>query len=313
MYSKKVEEQIETLKNKGIIFKNEEKSKKIILRENFYNLTTDYEDVFLNLKKSTDENEIYQEETYFEELYAIYILDRELRNLIFDYINILEINIKSYISYVFSEKYGEKDFLKIENFKEGKNISSRLDKLKEQIDSNIERDKKNKNSNVQKFLEENSYLPLDIMTKIFTFGNITAFYSLMKIEDKQKVAQNLNISPYSLERHLRMLNIVRNICAHGDILFNVRFNISLNAKDYKYHAMLRIPIHDNEYKCGANDLFAIMIIFKSLLDKDDFDKMFIKIENMLSDVKKELDLQSYQNLLEFMGFPLNYGMLNEID
>ncbi len=313
MYSKKVEQQIEFLKNKGIIFKDEEKAKKIILRENFYNLTTDYDDIFLNLKKSTSINEIYHEETYFEELYAIYELDRELKNLIFDYINILEINIKSYISYVFSEKYGEKDFLKIENFKEGKNISSTLDKLKEQIDSNLVREKKNKESKVQKFLEENGYLPLDVMTKIFTFGNITTFYSLMKIEDKQKVAQNLNISPYSLERHLRMLNIVRNICAHGDILFNIRFNISLTAKDYKYHAKLGIPMSNNEYECGSNDLFAIMIIFKSLLDKDDFDKMFVKIEKMLNDVKKDLDTQSYQNLLEFMGFPLNYGMLNEID
>ena len=110
MYSKKVEEQIEILKNKGIIFKDEEKAKKIILRENFYNLTTDYDDIFLNLKKSTNENEVYEEETYFEELYAIYQLDRELRSLIFDYINLLEINIKSYISYVFSEKYGEKDY-----------------------------------------------------------------------------------------------------------------------------------------------------------------------------------------------------------
>ena len=77
MYSKKVEEQIESLKNKGIIFKDEEKAKKIILRENFYNLTTDYDDIFLNLKKSTNENEVYEEETYFEELYAIYQLDRD--------------------------------------------------------------------------------------------------------------------------------------------------------------------------------------------------------------------------------------------
>ena len=313
MYSEKIEQQIELLKNKGIIFKDEEKAKKVILRENYYNITTDYDDIFLNLKKSTSTKEIYQEETYFEELYAIYELDRELRNLIFDYINILEINIKSYISYVFSEKYGEKDFLKIENFRDGNTIPKRFDKLKEQIENNLERDKKNKNSNVQKFLKENGYLSLDVMTKIFTFGNITTFYSLMKLEDKQKVAQNLNISPYSLEKHLKMLNIVRNICAHGDILFNIRFNINLGAKDYKYHAKLGIPMNNYEYAYGSNDLFAIMIIFKSLLDKDDFDKMFIKIEKMLADVKQELDYSSYQNLLKFMGFPANYGMLNEIN
>ena len=38
----------------------------------------------------------------------------------------------------------------------------------------------------------------------------------------------------------------------------------------------------------------------------------LKIENMLSDVKQELDARSYQNLLESMGFPKNYDKLNEI-
>ena len=54
------------------------------------------------------------------------------------------------------------------------------------------------------------------------------------------------------------------------------------------------------------------IIFKSLLDKNDFDKMYIEIEKILSDVKQELDSQSYQNLLEFMGFPTNYDKLIQI-
>lgn len=312
----KIDEQIEVLKNRGLIFKDEEKARKFILRENFYNLTTEYQDIFLNLKKSALENESfqeYQEETYFEELYAIYKLDRDLRNLIFDYINILEINLKSYISYVFSEKYGDRDFLKLDNFKEGKNVEKKFNELKEKIDSNLKRDKSDKSSNVQKFLKENGYLPLEVMTNIFTFGNTITFYSLMKIEERQRVAQNLNISPYSLEKYLRMLNIVRNICAHGNILFNIRFDMYLESREYRFHGALKIPIHKNEYKYGSNDLFSVMIIFKTLISKEDFTKLYTKIEEMLNEVKLELDSKSYKNLLEFMGFPESYEKLDELE
>ena len=84
-----IDNQIERLKKKGLQFKDENQAKKIMLRENHYYITEGYEDIFIDLKQSTKRQEIYEEETYFEELYAIYQLDRDLKNLIFDYINIV--------------------------------------------------------------------------------------------------------------------------------------------------------------------------------------------------------------------------------
>ena len=49
---KTLDEQIELLKQKGLIFKNEEEAKNILARENYYFLTQEYEDVFMNLKAS---------------------------------------------------------------------------------------------------------------------------------------------------------------------------------------------------------------------------------------------------------------------
>ena len=40
--------------------------------------------------------------------------------------------------------------------------------------------------------------------------------------------------------------------------------------------------------------------------------MFIKIENILSDVREELDELSFKNLLKSMGFPSNYNMLDSL-
>ena len=75
---KSIDEQIEILKNKGLKFKDEEKAKEILLRENYYYLTQDYEDVFLNLKKSKNGQEEYNKDTYFEELFEKLYEDKEL-------------------------------------------------------------------------------------------------------------------------------------------------------------------------------------------------------------------------------------------
>lgn len=109
-----------------------------------------------------------------------------------------------------------------------------------------------------------------------------------------------------------MLNIVRNICAHGDILFNIRTVRRLYESDCKELEELEIEKKDNKYICGTNDLFAIIIIIKKLITPGEFSKMFIKIENILSDVREELDELSFKNLLKSMGFPSNYNMLDSL-
>ena len=309
---KSIDEQIEILKNKGLKFKDEEKAKEILLRENYYYLTQDYEDVFLNLKKSKNGQEEYNKDTYFEELFAIYNLDRELRNLIFDYINLVETHVKSYVSYVFSKKYGCKNYLIRENFINGMKYDKQISKLFENIEKNKEISFSIPNNDERKYFEKNKVLPLWVFVKIFTFGNITNFYSLMKQEDKEEVAKLLKNNPYSIAQYLRMLNIVRNICAHGGILFNIRMVRHIYESDCDYHEILNIPKINNRYIMGTNDLFGILIILKKLIDRKSFSKMFIKIENLLSDVKKEVDSESFENLLEDMGFPKNYKLLDEI-
>lgn len=309
---KTIDEQIEILKNKGLKFKDEEKAKEILLRENYYYLTQDYEDVFLNLKKSKNGQEEYNKDTYLEELFAIYNLDRELRNLIFDYINLVETHVKSYVSYTFSKKYGYENYLVRENFIEGTKYDKQISKLFESIESNKERSFSIPSNDERKYFEKNKVLPLWVLVKIFTFGNITNFYCLMKNEDKAEVAKLLKNNPYSISQYLRMLNIVRNICAHGGILFNIRMVRHIYPNDYNYLDMLNIPKVNNRYIMGTNDLFAILIVLKKLIDRKSFSKMFIKIEDLLNDVKEEVDSESFENLLEDMGFPKNYKLLDEI-
>ncbi|MBR2289954.1 MAG: Abi family protein [Clostridia bacterium] len=274
-----INQQMEKLKQKGLIFKDEEMAKQILLKENYYFLTSEYEEVFLDLKKASGS---YEEETYFEELYAIYNFDRELKNLVLDYIGLVETKLKSFIAYEYIERYGEVDLFQKGNLSRDFQAVLKLDKLKSQVDENRENMAKN-NRDVQKCLKQDGYLKPLMAVKYFTFGNIVAFFGVMKPEDQAKVAEHFGQIAYNLEKQYRMLNIARNICAHGGVLFN--------------------------YQYEKNDLFSIMKVMKKLLDRENFYNMFIRVENLLIYVRNQIDSLSYQTLLKMMGFPEDYKSL----
>ena len=276
---KSIDKEIELLKSKGLKFKNEDLAREIILKENYYFLTKGYEEIFLNLK---NKNNDYQEETYFEELYAIYNFDRELKNLLLDYINIVETKLKSFIAYEYQEKYGEENLLESKNLNDDFKSVSKLEILKKQMDENIKKALRY-DFNLQESLKKNGYLKPLIMIKYFMFGNVIALFSILKPSDREKVAMHFMENDYKVERQLKMLNSVRNICAHGDILFNFRYR--------------------------KDNLYSVIVILKQMLDNKEFYSMFIRVENLLVCIRDEIDNLSYHNLLEMMGFRDDYKLL----
>ncbi len=311
---KDINEQIEILKNKNILFKNEEKAKSILLRENYYNLITGYKDIFTDLKLSKKRGiETCALETYFEEIYTIYKFDRKLKNLMFYYISIIETNIKSYISNVFSKKYGTTNYLKESNFNVNENNIKKFEELIVKINSNVERNIDNY-EDIKKCKEEYLDIPLWMLVTYITLGNIIKFYSLMKFEDKKEIAKIVNIKPHDINVYLKMLNIIRNISAHGNVLFNVKLDIKyeINQKGSFYHDKLNIDKINNTYKSGINDILAIIIIFKRLLGKTEYNEFILQFISIIEEVKIELDKESFENFIEAMGLPDNYNLLKEL-
>lgn len=71
-----------------------------------------------------------------------------------------------------------------------------------------------------------------------------------------------------LGKILVLLTKTRNICTHGNCLFNVRHGNAI--MDCDAHKKLRISKTDTLYNYGKSDLFATVISLKYLLDITDF-------------------------------------------
>ena len=304
---KTIDEQIDILKSKGLIINNTDYAKSILLRENYFFLNG-YRHIFL--KK--DLSRKFINGVTFEELYSLFCFDRRFRNIIFKNLLIVENNYKSICSYSMSKHYGykEKDYLNSSNFTsdkaKSKQVSDLIRKLKRQIRVNGKQ-----HTATSHYMNNYGYVPMWIGVKVLSFGLVSEMYSILKEEDKINIANFYNIEPNLLETYLPILANYRNLCAHEDILFD-HFT-QRYIPDSKYHSLLNIPKTNGEYIYGKNDIFALIIILKHMLTKDDFKMMMNEINFELEYLGGKIDSVSIEDIYDKMGFPINYKDIMYID
>ena len=300
-----LDEQINIMSNKGLVFDDKEKAKDILFRENYF-FINGYRTLFYTKDRT------FIKGTSFDELYSLFLFDRNLRNIIFKYILVFENNIKSIISYQMSKKYGymEKDYLKIKNFnqdlKERRRVEDVINKMKRQIRINGE-----KHTATFHYITKYHYIPLWILVKVLSFGLINELFGILKEEDQNEIADYYKINPEELKVYLSLLSNYRNLCAHEDILFEHKTQTFIS--DTYYHAKLNIPKNNlGEYTKGKNDLFALIIILKQVLQADRFSEMMMEINRCFDIFDSNVNTIDLNKLYDKMGFPNNYMNIVEI-
>lgn len=303
---KTLDEQIEILKNRGLVINDIDGTKRLLLRENYF-FINGYRHIFL---KNRNGNEFIKGTT-FEELYAVFQFDRNFRNILFKNLLIVENNLKSILSYCLSKKYGikEKDYLKPSNFsqdiKKIRQVNDVLSKIKRQIKLNGRQ-----HSATLHYLSNYGYVPLWILVKLLSFGMINELYSILKPEDKLLIAEYYNLDVETLGIYIGLLSNYRNLCAHEDIVYDHKTQKEI--PDTRYHRILDIPTMNDEYEYGKNDIYAVVIMLKQVLDERDFSSFVGEVSYELSLLDGRVEVIPQRKILDRMGFPENWEDITNI-
>ena len=215
------EEQIKFLsEEKGLIINDEESAKDLLKHHSYFALINGYKHPFKNKEG------MYKARTTIEDIYQLYAFDNELRYILMQNIMSVEIHLKSLLSYVFSLEYGENElaYLSATNYNYGnpvyqtsinKLISILTDILGDYVSYPYMKHQKEQHNNV----------PLWVMTKALTLGNISKMYSCQKPQIQTKISKEFaGVSENDLESFLDLLTRFRNVCAHNERLFDYRYN-----------------------------------------------------------------------------------------
>ena len=100
---KTIDEQLEILRSRGLIIDDENIAKEFLLYNNYY-LISGYS---LTLRK----NNIFSKSASFQNIIDIYNFDHEFRHVILQYLEIIEVRMKSIFAYEFTKIHGSTGYL----------------------------------------------------------------------------------------------------------------------------------------------------------------------------------------------------------
>ena len=117
--------QLKKLKSQNLIIENEERAYKRLQSYGYFNIIKGYRNPYI----FKNENQItYRDGVSFEQIYSLYLLDKNLRNAVFASMLDLEEHIKAVVADVIAESFGvhQEDYIQFRNFRDKKRKSSRF-------------------------------------------------------------------------------------------------------------------------------------------------------------------------------------------
>lgn len=285
------EEQIVFLKEKkDLEIRDAEYAKKILFKIGYFPLINGYKEAF----KDSDSKR-FQKGVSFEDIYALYQFDNDLRGIFMKYILVVERNVKSSLSYQFCQIYGDmqEDYLDDSHYDctgKKKFIVKNMLKI---MEGQIRKD--SDYTYIRHYIEKYGYVPLWVLLNVLTLGQLSKIYSCQKGRVQTPICRDFGpIKVNEMGKMLAVMTKFRNVCAHNDRLFD--FHTKDAILDSGLHERLRIKKIHGRFVYGKNDLFALLIILKFLLPEDEFRALF-------HDLKQCFRKYSVQKeILEKMGF-----------
>lgn len=248
---------------------------------------------------------VYVNNTTFEDIYALYCFDSQLRELVFQYLCQIEKKISTSIAYAFCERYGESQtaYLDVRNYNYTSANQSGIDKLIRMLGKLAD-----DNTDYEYIIHQRKAyhnVPLWVLINALTFGQVSKMYSFLLPAEKSRVSRNFEfVNEKELEQYLKVLVLYRNVCAHNERLFSHK--VYSEIPDTILHEKLNISKTGNQYTFGKRDLFAVVIAFRYLLPNESFRVFKTMLKRTIQKYLKKSNRIIEEQLLAMMGFPVGW-------
>ncbi len=280
------DEQVDHLINEhNLTISNKENAKKILATVNYYRLSG--YGIGLTVDK---ERKKYLDGTSIEDLFKLYCFDSQFKNCLIHTIEQLEIQLRTQIAYLLATQYGPEGYMDINNFQSSssKNIKNIHNSILQKLNLEIDR-QKNVPFVKHHLTKYKGHFPIWVSVELLTFGNLSSLFSILKTEDKKKIAALYNTSPSYFNSWILSLVEVRNICAHYTRLYNLPLKQTP-----------RLYGENKVYRHDINKIFPVLLVIKRMLNSNE------QWESLFRDLKTTINKYLPVIRFDYMGFPSNW-------
>ncbi len=176
------------------------------------------------------------EQAQFDTIWDRYVFDRQLRLLVMDAIERIEISIRTRMTNLLTLKANDA-FVHLNPDE----LSGRVNETEQEWFLKSIRRNTNRSREVfvkhfrEKYGDKHSDLPLWMAVEIMTFGDILTLFKMMDMHSQREVAKVYGVSAKVLKSWLMTLNYTRNLCAHHARLWNREFAVRPTIPARKSH------------------------------------------------------------------------------
>lgn len=199
--------------------------------------------------------------TNFETVWSLYTFDRQLRLLVLDAIERVEIAVRTNLVYTFVHQYGPFGYTIPENLPELE-LQQHVDFLEK---FGIER-KRNREIFVKhfqiKYGDSHEHLPLWMASEIMTFGMLLTFINGAGKPMRQKLGAIYGVPDEVLFSWMRAISGVRNICAHHGRLWNRELGYQPFIPKKQKHPEWHVPV-----EVQSNRIFGVLTVLKFFINQ----------------------------------------------
>lgn len=227
---KSLDEQINILKSRGMIFEDEENAKSLLSAFGYYRLSG-YWFPFKTFEKNPNGkvikvHDFFSNNSFFEDAILLYSFDKKLRDILFSSLEVIETAIKMEIAYClgkydihahYRHKFFEPSFIEDKKSEDGKVEPSKYSKWLKKYKSSVYRSRR------MDFVKHNrryGKLPIWIAVELWDFGSMSVLYSYLHQDYKNEISKKFGLDGKTLSSWIRCMNYVRNSCAHHTRVWN---------------------------------------------------------------------------------------------
>ena len=218
-----LKEQIALLRNRGVEISDEEKAEECLLDIGYFRLCSylfPFEKTYPKYHNRTHE---VTSGTKLSDAVSLYYFDFDLRNILNRYISRIEVALRTYITYTLSNKYKTSPTWFVDPLVMTSSYIKDFDEIYEAIKKKpvIKR-------HHQKYIND-KYAPAWKTIEFMTFGNIESLYlNLKNPADKLVICRHFGVNQTAIfENYVKTVRTLRNTCAHGGVLFDMRLPMSI--------------------------------------------------------------------------------------
>lgn len=147
--------------------------------------------------------------------------------------------------------------------------------------------------------------------KAITLGTVSKLYSFLQPTIQSKISKEfIYVNEGMLVQMLDLLARVRNVCVHNERLYDYKYRKG-TIDNIDVHNKLKIKKEKGQYIKGKNDMFAVVIIFRYLLEREDILDFIEEFDINFQELLTKTRMVQRQQMYKYMGFPDNWIEIKE--